>query len=454
MSKGAASGTRHRGIFPARGCTVRWLLSCLLLGACTSGGVVDEPLQTPPSTLQVAVVYPAEHTEVETDWSPRFIVQVTAPERGTVENAQVVLAVYDPAGEAVAELQAEHRSDGTYLTDAWMVPTRASLGTWTAVAEASLGEARGRHQRQFRVKGSTSRVLLDKYGFWLSKPSLCGEAHLFGEKGDARNGMIQWGGGTPGLHITPTHYVQLHWREGEYDLTNAAAVERFLLTEVGDLGDSRSIASIGRFAFQHWPAWRCECATYSWQETEWVVFYAPEVNRTYAIETILSLPPSVPCPHCELRDSFAVFPDIRATGVAPEPLPRLLPAPRLIAPPVGARFRGVKQPIALQWEAVKPHGADEYYEAEVDYYYREKRTFVQLTTRDTEVELPETLYHSPNCSVFSWRVTLKRRTGVNEAGDPIGEALSYRSMYWYLWWRYPPGAEPPFPVLCPYTHLD
>jgi hypothetical protein len=430
------------------------VLSCLLLCACKVGGAAVESLRTPPVVLDVAIVYPTEHTEVETDWSPRFTVQVTAAQGGTVEDARVVVRVHDPDGVAVAELQAEHRSDGTYLTEAWMVPTRASLGTWTAVTEVTLGEARGAHRSQFEVKGSVSRVLLEKYGFWLDRPTLCGQSYLFGEKGDARNGMIQWGGGSPGLHITPTHYVQVHWREGEHDLTDAEAAERFLLTEVGDLGDSRSVASIERFAFQHWPAWRCECVTYSWQETEWVVFYAPEVDKTYAIETILSLPPSVPCPHCELRDSLAVFPEIQATGVAPEPLPRLLPAPRLIAPPVGARFSGVERPIVLQWHPVKTLGADEYYEVEVDYYYREKRTFVQLTTRDTEVTLPETLYRSPNCSVFSWRATLKQQAGVNELDDPAGEALSYRSMYWYLWWQYPLGEEPPFPVLCPYTHLD
>jgi len=453
MAKRACSGCRRKTSFPPfRGALS--VLHCLFLAACNLIGGKATPLPASPSALDVAVIYPAHDTPVETGWSPRFTVQVTVAQGGTVEDARVVVSVCDPAGEAVAELHAEHRSDGIYLTEAWMVPTRASLGTWTAVAEISLGEARGGHRSQFQVMGSVSRVLLEKYGFWLNKPTLCGPSYLFGEKGDARNGMIQWGGGTPGLHMTPSHYVQLHWREGEHDLTDAAAVERFLLTELGDLGDSRSIASMERFDFRHWPAWRCECSTHSWQETEWVVFYALEMDKTYAIETILSLPPSVPCPHCELRDSFTVFPEIRATGVAPEPLLRLLPAPRLVAPPVGARFSGVERPIVLEWEAAKPLGADEYYEVEVDYYYREKRTFVQLTTRDTEVTLPGTLYRSPNCSVFSWRATLKQRTGVNETGDPIGKALSYRSMYWYLWWQYPPGAERPFPVLCPYTHYD
>jgi hypothetical protein len=125
----------------------------------------------------------------------------------------------------------------------------------------------------------------------------------------------------------------------------------------------------------------------------------------------------------------------------------------LISPPLAARFQGVEQPIILQWKQVKDLDEGEYYEVAVDYWYRETHPTVRFAARETQLTLPETLYHSPNCAVFNWRVTLKRQTGLEDDGQPIGEPLSYSSLYWYLWWQHPPGQEE-FPVLCPYTHLE
>jgi hypothetical protein len=90
----------------------------------------------------------------------------------------------------------------------------------------------------------------------------------------------------------------------------------------------------------------------------------------------------------------------------------------------------------------------------LDYWYRETHPLLYFTTRETQVALPETLYRSPNCGVFNWRVTLKRQTGVRDNGRPRGEPISHQSLYWYFWWQYPPGEERDFPPLCPYTHLD
>jgi hypothetical protein len=154
-------------------------------------------------------------------------------------------------------------------------------------------------------------------------------------------------------------------------------------------------------------------------------------------------------PHAELRDSFAVFPDVHANGVAPEPLPRLLPGPELVSPPLAARFQGLGAPIVLQWKPVKELAKDEYYEVVVDYNYREDNPAVKFTTRQTQVTLPETLYRTPNCHVFNWQVTLKRQTGVYDDGKPKGEPISYNSLYRYLQWFYPPGEEEPFVALCP-----
>jgi hypothetical protein len=304
------------------------------------------------------------------------------------------------------------------------------------------------------VTESTSEILLAEYGFWLAAPNLINaELQIGAQRGDARNGMIRWGGGVPGMHITAANYVEVHWRAGGRDLESVAAARRFLLEEIGNLGDVRTIGAIRPMQFKHWDAWELECTTYTWEETVWVVFYAPEVDRTYAIATILRLPPKTSDPHGELRESFAVCPDIEASGVAPAPLPRLLPGPELVSPPLAARFRGVEQPVVLKWKPVKRLEEDEYYRVSVDYTYREAWPVVHFTTRETQFLLPETLYHSPNCGFFNWRVRLMRQTGVTGYGQPTAEPLSHPSLYWYLWWLHPPGQEE-FPTLCPYAHYD
>jgi hypothetical protein len=431
------------------------LLLCLLvLTFCDVGEPGAGPLPTPLTGLDVIPIYPGEAVQLEMGWSPRFTVRVSTTQAGAVENANVAVTIKDPAGETVADLVAVHRGEGIYHTERWTVPPRSQEGTWMLVVEATAGGVQGRCTRHFQVKSSLSEILLAKYGFWLDGPNLCAEPRILEERGDVRNGWIRWGGSVGGMHIVPSNYVHIHWREGEFGLQDAGAATRFLLEEVGDLGDVRGIGSAEPLTFKQWPAWRLECKTYSWEEMEWVLFYVPEVDKTYAIATVLTLPPSVPCPHCRLRDSFATFPEIPAGGVAPEPLLRLLPGPELIAPSVGARFQGLEPPIVLRWEPVKMLADDEYYQVEVDYFYREKRTFVSLYTRETQVALPEALYRSPNCTVFNWRVRLKRQRGVEQDGQPEGEVLSHPSLYRYLRWLYPPGAERGFPVLCSYAHYD
>jgi hypothetical protein len=352
-------------------------------------------------------------------------------------------------------MPALHGSEGIYRTAAWTLPHRTLEGTWDLRVEARSARAQGGCASSFQVRNSASEVLLAKYGFWLDAPKLRAEPRLLVEKGDARNGMIHWGGSVAGLHSTPMNYVDVHWRESQYSLETAEAARRFMLEGVGDLENIRSLGPIQPLQFKHWPAWQMECrGEFEENEIESVVFYAPEVDKTYAIITILALPPrNIPDPHARLRDSFAVFPDVHATGVAPKPLPSLLPGPELISPPLAARFQGVEQPIILQWKQVKDLDEGEYYEVAVDYWYRETHPTVRFAARETQLTLPETLYHSPNCAVFNWRVTLKRQTGLEDDGQPIGEPLSYSSLYWYLWWQHPPGQEE-FPVLCPYTHLE
>ena len=182
---------------------------------------------------------------------------------------------------------------------------------------------------------------------------------------------------------------------------------------------------------------------------EWMVFYAPEVDRTYALATTVVLPLAGIDPHAVLRDGFDVMPEIHAAGAAREPLlTQQWPGPELLSPPLGAIFQGIDQPIVLQWKPLKDLAPDEYYEIDVDYNYREGNPLIKFTTRETRFTLPTTLYQEPNCGVFNWQVTLKRQTGVDKEGQPQGEPISYNSLYWYVRWIYPLG-QAPFTLLCP-----
>ena len=411
----------------------------------------QEPI--PVGQLTVDLLYPKQDSEMEMGQPVKFIVRVTNTKGNIVSNAQVTLTVHDPGGRVVTAIPAVPDDEGIYRTNSWTIPHRTLEGTWAVALEAKASYAQGSETGSFQVKASTSEILLNKYGFWLDAPSLKGIVpQLFAEKGDARNGMIQWGGFIPAQHVQPENWVEIHWREGEFHLENGEAVKQFMLKELGDLG-FRPVRDIGPFQpiqFKHWKAWQVGArAQLQYDQMEWVIFYSPEVNKTYAIATTVVLPPVGIDPHATLRESFAVFPDVHATGVAPEPLRRLLPGPELVSPPLAARFQGLGQPIVLQWKPLKELAQDEYYEILVDYNYRESNPNVKLTTRQTHITLPETLYRTPNCHVFNWQVTLKRQTGVDDAGQPKGDPISYSSLYWYLLWSYPLGEEEPFIMACP-----
>lgn len=103
----------------------------------------------------------------------------------------------------------------------------------------------------------------------------------------------------------------------------------------------------------------------------------------------------------------------------------------------------------LTWEPLKELADDEYYQVKVDYNYGEDNIKVRYATRETQLTLPEALYHQPNCAVFNWRVTLMQQTGIDKGGNPIGNALSHDSLYRYVRWFYPLDEEAPFNLLCP-----
>jgi len=448
---------------------IRWLFVCLiLLAGCsvpveltptptlmpvstTASAPTQEP--TPVDRLAVGALYPKQDSELEMGQSVKFIARVTNAKGDIVSNAQVTIKVNDPSGKIIAAIPAVSDIDGVYRTDFWAIPHRAPEGTWRVALEAKTGDAQGSGSGSFKVMASMSEVLLNKYGFWLDAPGLKGIVpQLVAERGDARNGLIRWGGIIPAQHVQPENWVEVHWREGDYHLENGEAVRRFMLKELGDLGFTpvRDIGPFQPIQFKHWNAWQVGArGQLQYTQMEWVIFYSPEINKTYAIATTVVLPPAGVNPHAMLRESFAVFPDVHAAGVAPETLPRLLPGPELLSPPLAARFQGLAQPIVLQWKPVKELAKDEYYEVLVDYNYREGNPAVKLTTRQTRITLPETLYRTPNCRVFNWQVTLKRQTEVDDAGQFKGDPISYSSLYWYLLWSYPPGVKEPFIMACP-----
>jgi MG2 domain len=447
---------------------VRLLLACfILLAGCSAlNGPAPTPAHltltpTPTPTqepmpvgrLAVSVLYPTQDSKVDMGQSIKFIVQVADAQGAAVSDAQVTITLRDPNGQSIASIPTVSDGKGAFRTDLWAMPHRVPEGIWSVSAEAQTDSALGNATSNFKVVGSTSDVLLSKYGFWLDAPAWGGMVpQLDAEKGDAQNGLIRWGVVVPGQHVMQEYWVEIQWREGDYGLTSPEAARQFLREQAGDLGYP-PVRDIGLFQptqFKRWDAWQAPArGQFEYTQVEWVAFYAPEVGKTYAIGTTAILPPSSIDPHAALRESFDVFPDIHTAGIAPKPLPRLLPGPELISPPLGTRFLGVSQPIVLQWKPVKELAQDEYYAVMVDYNYKEGNPAITLTTQQTQITLPETLYRTPNCHVFNWQVTLMRQTGIDADGQLRGEPISYKSLYWYVEWRYPPEEEEPYILACP-----
>ncbi len=243
----------------------------------------------------------------------------------------------------------------------------------------------------------------------------------------------------------------MQWRAGAYDLAAAESARRFLLEQIGDLGFSR-VRSLGEpqpTEFKGWDGWIVPArGQLRYEQVEWLIFYAPEVDRTFALGTTVVLPPEGIDAHQALRSSFEVDGAVEAGGVAPEPLPRLLPGPPLVEPQLGEPFYGEGAGVVLRWDSLRPLREDEYYEVSVDFAYAESTTTERFTTRQTRLVLPSTLYAQPNCRVFNWTVRLMR-SAAGEDGSPNGEPLSHTSLYWYLLWVHPTAEPAPFLPLCP-----
>ena len=403
--------------------------------------------------LTVSILYPIDATAVEMGQAIKGIVKVVNSQGKPVENAEVTLSFKDPAGQLITSLPATFGDGDVYRTDRWTIPHRQQEGNWTLIVEAKTDAHQGKVTTTFHVKNSTSEMLLYKYGFWVDSPALRGIVPtLAKEQGDAQNGMIIWGGAAPSQHIFPESWLEVHWREGDFKLETANDVREFMLNELGEMGFSpiRDLGPFKRTTFKQWDGWQGKSrGEFTRYDEQWTIFYAPEANKTYAIlTTLVQAPPGIDA-HAFLRDSFEVHPEVDAKGVAPQPLPRFLPPPELVSPQLGTRFLGTDQPITLVWKPVKELAEDEYYLVSIDYNYEDTNLVLEYTTRETQFTLPEALYRLPNCGVFNWQITLMQQTGVSKDGELEGEPISFRSLYWYIEWRYPLGENAPFDPLCP-----
>jgi hypothetical protein len=411
----------------------------------------EEPDDT-VAPLQIVMNYPADGVEVEAGQSLRLTAQLFDAASEPVTDAALQFRVMDAGGDEVAIVQATPGNGGVYRSDAWVVPFGNQSGEWKLIATAQRNGSAGSGETTMTVLPSPAELIRDKYGFWIDLPTLGGIAPtLAAERGDAQAGMIRWGGVRSSVHILPQAWVEVHWRSSQADLTTVGAVRDFMLGTLGDFGfvPTRELGPMEPYTFKEWEGWHVGAQGQTVQDlVDWIVFYAPEVDKTFAIGTTVVEPP-VENPHDVLRDSFVVYPEIAAAGVAPEPLRQLLPGPELRSPALGERVVGLEDPIVLSWAPLRELAPDEYYDVRVDYNYAETNTSLHLTTRDTQVTLPEELYHTPNCRVFNWQVTLRRQTAVGDTGQPVGEPLSYASLYRYVEWLYPPDVPEPFPLWCP-----
>jgi len=434
------------------------LLLCLFFGIfllTSCSATIQAPTHVPvqAGTLNISLLYPTESSEIKMGQTIKAIVRVTDEQEHPVQDASVTVSFSDPDGQVIGTIPAVFGDGDVYRSDSWAVPHHMQEGLWAIKVEADINEGHGQSISQLGVIFSTSETLYHKYGFWLDAPTLRGiQPMLAAERGDSENGLLRWGGIIPSQHVFPENWVEVQWRKGDFKLDSPEAVRSFMLADIGDLGFTpvREIGAFERTTFKRWDAWEAPArGQYSYYEMKWTVFFAPEVDKTYALATTVIYPPSNIDAHEVLLENFDIDSKAQADGVAPEPLISLLPQPILIGPEMGARFSGPGQPIVLTWEPLKELADDEYYQVKVDYNYGEDNIKVRYATRETQFTLPEALYHQPNCAVFNWRVTLMQQTGIDKGGNPIGNALSHDSLYRYVRWFYPLDEEAPFNLLCP-----
>jgi hypothetical protein len=428
----------------------------VLTSACAPAAPTEslpQPTEISPDDLKISLLYPTTTTDFEMGRSIKSIIQISDAQGNVVPDAQVTWSLADPGGQQIVQMPAIFGEGNVYRTDSWTIPHKTTSGDWSLRVEAQSDSHQGSYTQTLRVKDSINEVLLHKYGFWIDSPTLRGIVpSLVKEQGDAHNGSIILGGQIPAQHVFPENWVDVEWREGDFKLANEEDVRKFILETLGVPGfyPMRDLKSFERTTFKSWDAWlvktRSKLTRY---DEQWMIFYAPEVDKTYAIGTLVVAMPVGIEHHSYLRESFEVHPEIQANGTAPAPLEDLLPPVELISPAIGTTYFGPDEPIVLTWEPAKELAQDEYYQVQVDFDYVETTNHRRYVTRDTQLTLPVELYSTPNCSAFSWQVTLMKQNGTDADGQPTGEAISFPSLYWYVLWYYPPGVQAPFDPRCP-----
>jgi len=444
------------GLHPSRSGRRAWhavVLALWIAGCAPSGPPPTLPHPAAPIEAKLGLLYPTAESAVEMGREVKLILTAEADGTGLPPGSRLTALLRNPAGRLSAVLPAEIGPGDVFRTQGWPIPHRSMPGMWTVEAKVEGSPNRAVPLGQFEVRESKSETLLGRYGVWIDPPSFGGIAtDVFAERGDSEDGMFRIGGARPAQHVFPEEWIEIHWRRGDYRLDDGAAARRFMLEAIGDFGFSptRELGEFHEFAFKGWSAWRAAArGELSHSQNEWVVFYAPEMDRTYAIGTTVVLPPAGGDPHVLLRASFEVHPEVHPSFASAQALARLRPGPELISPPMGSIFRGGEEPVVLRWSSVTDLTDDEYYQVEVDYDYREASFALKFTTRSTEVSLPATLYQTPNCHVFNWQVTLMEQTGTTPGGAPTGIPRSFPSFYAYIEWTYPLAEAQPFPPLCP-----
>ena len=198
------------------------------------------------------------------------------------------------------------------------------------------GTASARFQvRRFHQRGSAEEIRL------LGGRALAGlhrDQRSAENAATRENGDLIWGGFYVQMHVLRESHLEVYWRKGDFPLDSSLQVRTFLLDEVGNLGfiPLREFGEFQPVRFKQWDAWQAPArGRLSQYDIQYMVFYAPEVDKTYAISTMVVLPPAGIDAHGALRDGFEVHPEIHASGKADEPLPRLLPTPELLSPGSG-----------------------------------------------------------------------------------------------------------------------
>ncbi len=425
-------------------------ISLMLFTGCMQ---VTQTAIPPIMDLNVQVLYPIETTEVVMGQSIKSIVKVVDSQGVVVKNAQVTVSFADPNNRRISNTAAIFGNGDVYRTNTWAIPHKMQAGNWTMTVEANVDGHKGTSSGTFLVKDSISEVLLGKYGFWVDAPSLNGIVpDLAKEQGDAQNGVIIWGGVKPAIHIFPESWLEVQWRQGNFNLATINDVREFMTGTLGNPGVNliRSIESYKRTKFKNWDAWKVKVrGQFLRYDEQWIIFYVPEMNETYGLGTTVVLAPNGIDAFNVLTEGFEVHPEMHAHGSAPQPLPHMLPPVELAEPLPGTLFYGTNQPIVLKWSPAKKLAENEYYRVSIDYNYSEANPAVSYTTRATQFVLPESLYRIPNCGVFNWQVTLMQQIGTDKNGQLEGTPISFHSFYWYVLWRYPLGENAPFNPLCP-----